>query len=62
MDKKEFLQRALIAVGAALVKCYDEKCDGIIDNGTAQHDLSLAAMDIADELHGVAVSEGLFDD
>lgn len=47
MDRNEFVQRAMIAVGAALVKCYDEKCDGIIGNDENQFELSLNAQGIA---------------
>ena len=47
MTSNEFMQQALIHVGAALVKCYDEKAGGIIGNRFAAKDLSETAFDIA---------------
>lgn len=50
MKGSEFFNLALIHVGAALVKCYDEKCDGIIDNEKAREQLANEADMIAAEL------------
>ncbi len=61
MDRKEFIQRALIEVGAALVKCYDEN-GGIISNGANQYLLSLNAQDIALQLLDRANEQGLIED
>ena len=55
------MQRAMIAVGAALVKCYDEKCDGIIGNDENQYELSLNAHDIALQLLDRAVESEIID-
>lgn len=62
MTKNDFLQMAAIRVCAALVKCYDEKADGIIDNEDNQHALVLNAIDIAEELHAQVLAEGWFDE
>ena len=62
MTRNEFLQQALIHVGAALVKCYDEKADGIIDNDSAERDLSEDAIDIAWHLLDRACEYHLFDE
>lgn len=61
MERNEFVQRAMIAVGAALVKCYDEKCDGIIGNDENQYELSLNAHDIALQLLDRAVESEIID-
>lgn len=61
MDRNEFLQRAMIAVGAALVKCYDEKCDGIIGNEMYRDDLAYEARLIAKHLEYHADDLMLFD-
>ena len=50
MTTTEFLQKAMNHVGAALVKVYDEKCDGIVDNKAAQDALAKNAHDIAQAL------------
>ncbi len=55
MRPDEFLQKAMIHVGAALVIVYDEKCDGIVDNMAAQHALARNARDIAKALLGTAL-------
>lgn len=60
MDRNEFVQRAMIAVGAALVKCYDEKY-GIIGNGVTQYELSLNAQGIALQLLDRAVELEIID-
>lgn len=62
MTENEFFQQALIHVGAALVKCYDEKADGIIDNGFAARNLSEDALDIASHLLDRAIDYDLFDE
>lgn len=49
-------------MGAALVKCYDEKADGIIDNDSAERDLSEDAIDIAWHLLDRACEYHLFDE
>ena len=61
MDRKEFMQRALIEVGAALVKCYDEN-GGIIGNSWNQNGLSFNAQAIASELLDRANDLGLIED
>ena len=55
------MQRALIAVGAALVKCYDEN-GGIIGNSWNQNGLSFNAQAIALELLNRANDLGLIED
>lgn len=62
MTKNDFLRMATIHVCAALVKCYDEKVDGIIDNEDNQQALVLNAIDIAEKLHDQVLAEGWFDD
>lgn len=60
MTPSEFLQNAMIHVGAALVKVYDEQSDGIIDNKTAQNTLAKNACDIAQALFKTALESGAF--
>lgn len=55
MTPSEFLQQAMIHVGAALVKVYDEQSDGIIDNEAAQNALAKNACDIAQALFKTAI-------
>ena len=62
MTSNEFMQQALIHVGAALVKCYDEKAGGIIGNRFAAKDLSENAINIAAHLRARADEHGLFDE
>lgn len=50
MTGKDFQAKALIHIAAALVKVYDEKCDGIVDNEAAQNALAKNACDIAQAL------------
>lgn len=60
MTPDEFLQKAMIHVGAALVKVYDEKCDGIVDNKAAQNALADNARDIAQALLNTALYGKVF--
>lgn len=60
MTPDEFLQKAMINVGAALVKVYDEKCDGIVDNEAAQNALAKNALDIAQTLLDTALDGKVF--
>lgn len=60
MTPDEFLQKAMIHVGAALVKVYDEQSDGIIDNQTAQNALARNARDIAHALLDTAFDGEIF--
>ena len=50
----------MIHVGAALVKVYDEQCDGIVDNQAAQYRLAKNAHDIAKALLGTALDGEVF--
>lgn len=50
----------MIHVGAALVKVYDEKCDGIVDNEAAQNALAKNALDIAQALLDTALDGKVF--
>ena len=50
----------MIHVGAALVKVYDEKCNGIVDNQAAQNALAKNARDIAKALLGTALNGEIF--
>ena len=60
MTPDEFLQKAMIHVGASLVKVYDEKCDGIVDNEAAQNALAKNALDIAQTLLDTALDGKVF--
>lgn len=60
MTPSEFLQQAMIHVGAALVKVYDEQSDGIIDNKTDQNALAKNARDIAHALLDTAFDGEIF--
>lgn len=60
MTPDEFLQKAMIHVGASLVKVYDEKCDGIVDNEAAQNALAKNARDIAQSLLDTAIDGEVF--
>ena len=60
MTPSEFLQQAMIHVGAALVKVYDEQSDGIIDNQVDQNALARNARDIAQALFKTALESGAF--
>ena len=60
MTPDEFLQKAMIHEGAALVKVYDEKCDGIVDNEAAQNALAKNALDIAQTLLDTALDGKVF--
>ena len=61
MTPSEFLQQAMIHVGAALVKVYDEQdLVGIIDNKTAQNSLARNARDIAHALLDTAFDGEIF--
>jgi hypothetical protein len=60
MTPEEFLQQAMIHVGAALVKVYDEQSDGIIDNQTDQNALARNARDIAHALLDTAFDGEIF--
>lgn len=55
MTPSEFLQQAMIHVGAALVKVYDEQSDGIVDNEATQNALARNARDIAQALFKTAI-------
>lgn len=46
MTRNDFRAKALIHIAAALVKVYDEKCDGIVDNDAAQVALANNAVSI----------------
>mgnify|MGYP003301684462 FL=1 len=61
MEKTLFLKEALIHIGAALVKCYDEQSDGIVGNRNAQKQLAEDANNIANELLSNAEKSGCFD-
>ena len=61
MDKKEFLQRSMIEIGAALVKCFDEGTDGIIGEAKQQDLLAAEAEYISRKLLRRAEGLGLFD-
>lgn len=50
----------MIHVGAALVKVYDEKCDGIVDNQADQNALARNARDIAHALLDTAFDGEIF--
>ena len=50
----------MIHVGAALVKVYDEQCDGIVDNEAAQNALAKNALDIAQTLLDTALDGKVF--
>jgi len=54
------MQQALIHVGAALVKCYDEKASGITDNEFAARHLSEDAIGIVWHLLDKACECNLF--
>ena len=60
MTPSEFLQQAMIHVGAALVKVYDEQSDGIIDNEATQNALARNARDIAHALLDTAFAAEIF--
>ena len=60
MTPEEFLKKAIIHVGAALVKVYDEQSDGIINNMTAQNALAKNARDIAHALLDTAFDGEIF--
>lgn len=60
MRPDEFLQKAMIHVAAALVKVYDEQCNGIVDNQAAQNALARNARDIAKALLGAALDGEVF--
>lgn len=60
MTPDEFLQKAMIHVGAALVKVYDEECDGIVDNKAAQTSLAKNARDISQALLDTALDGEVF--
>lgn len=60
MTPDEFLQKAMIHVGAALVKVYDEKCNGIVDNMAAQNALAKDARNIAKALLCTAIGGNVF--
>ena len=60
MTPDEFLLFLMIHVGAALVKVYDEKCDGIVDNEAAQNALAKNALDIAQTLLDTALDGKVF--
>ena len=62
MTSNEFFQQALIHVGAALVKCYDETEDGIIGDSRAAKSLSFDAFNIAWHLYSRANEHDLFDE
>ena len=62
MTSHEFMQQALIQVGAALVKCYDETEDGIIGDSRAAKSLSHDALNIACHLYSRANEHDLFDE
>lgn len=49
-NKREFIQEAAIQIGAALVKCFDERANGIIDNEDAAVDWAEEATILACEL------------
>lgn len=55
------MQRAMIAVGAALVKCYDEKYEGLIGNEPYRDDLAYEARLLAKHLEYQADDLKLFD-
>ena len=46
MTGNDFRAKALIHIAAALVKVYDEKCDGIVNNEAAQVALADNAVSI----------------
>ncbi len=56
MTRNDFRAKALIHIAAALVKVYDEKCDGIVDNEAAQVALSNNAVSIMANLEDAAMS------
>lgn len=60
MTGNDFRAKALIHIAAALVKVYDEQCDGIIDNQAAQNALAKNACDIAQALFKTAFESGAF--
>ncbi len=60
MTGNDFRAKALIHIAAALVKVYDEQCDGIIDNQAAQNALAKNACDIAQALFKTALESGAF--
>lgn len=60
MTGNDFRAKALIHIAAALVKVYDEQCDGIIDNQAAQNALAKNACDIAQALFKTAHESGAF--
>lgn len=54
MTRNDFRQKALIHIAAALVKVYDEKKDGILDNEAAQYALASNAVSIMEALEEAA--------
>ena len=64
MTPSEFLQQAMIHVGAALVKVYDEQSDGIVNNEAAQVALADNAVSIMANLEEAATlnPNGIFFD
>ena len=57
MTRNEFVIEAMLRVGAALVKVYDEKAEGITDNDAAQQDLADNAWSIATRMADTAFDE-----
>lgn len=55
MTRNDFRAKALIHIAAALVKVYDEKCDGIVDNDAAQVALANNAVSIMANLEEAAM-------
>lgn len=64
MTRNDFRAKALIHIAAALVKVYDEKCDGIVCNEAAQVALADNAVSIMANLEEAATlnPNGIFFD
>lgn len=64
MTRNDFRAKALIHIAAALVKVYDEKCDGIVNNEAAQVALADNAVAIMANLEEAATlnPNGIFFD
>ena len=64
MTRNDFRAKALIHIAAALVKVYDEKCTGIVNNEAAQVALADNAVSIMANLEEAATlnPNGIFFD
>lgn len=58
MTKKEFIEQAVLKVGAALVKVIDESENGVLNSRAQQRLLAENAWSIADEIADVMTEKG----